>query len=136
MQQTLEMVQLLAKLTIEYIEVISIKFKQLCNACKPNTLVKNRKSTSQYRTRQLTFKSRKYIRNTFKSNNNINFSSKSDFMNLLKCIKKSKFIYHFRTVLQFNSVFNSHWILIPISLLHRIFLLLSISIILILNSSE
>lgn len=38
MQQTLEMVQLLAKLTIEYIEVISIKFKQLCNACKPNTL--------------------------------------------------------------------------------------------------
>lgn len=132
MQQTLEMVQLLAKLTIKYIEVNSIKFKQLCNAL----WLKNRKSTSQYRTRQLTFKSRKYIRNTFKSNNNINFSSKSDFMNLLKCIKKSKFIYHFRTVLQFNSVFNSHWILIPISLLHRIFLLLSISIILILNSSE
>lgn len=34
------MVELCAKLTGKYNEVISVKFKQLCNACKPNTLVK------------------------------------------------------------------------------------------------
>lgn len=94
------MVELCAKLTGKYNEVISVKFKQLCNACKPNTLVKKIQSLHLaivHDSRHLKVGNtlKNLLKTTTTKKEKIISTSKSDFMNLLKCRKKSTVIYHF-----------------------------------------